>query len=161
MVVHLRYMDFMTLMPIVAAGISSVVLAFIWYHKSIFGVPFMQMCNLSPEQAERGMRMMPLMTFLALISAMWAAYVMTFVLEAFQVYDVIGALDVGFWLWAGFAAVPMLGMWLWEGKPFKMFMIIAGYWLIAFMLMAVILVAGNASNATTQTQNDQIQYATE
>lgn len=141
-------MEFLNpLSHIFAAGVAAIVIAYVWYHKSVFGGPFMQMLNLSPEATERAIKRMPLMTLLALLSAMLAAYVMTFVFAAFQVYTIVGALDAALWLWVGFAAVPMLGMYLWEGKPFRYFLIVAGYWLVAFLTMGVILVMGSADHS--------------
>jgi hypothetical protein len=71
---------------------------------------------------------------------MVAAYVMSYFGIAWDVFDWIGAVELGFWCWLGFAAVPMLGMVLWEMKPFKQYAIISGFWLVSFIAMAVILV---------------------
>lgn len=127
------------LWPVLAAGVSAVILALIWYHPAVFGASWMRMTGITPELAERGKRRMPLMAALALIASIVAAYVMSYFALAWGVFDWIGALELAFWCWIGFAAPPMLGQFLWEQKPFKLYLINAGYWLVAFIAMALVL----------------------
>ncbi|MFZ2556207.1 MAG: DUF1761 domain-containing protein [Minisyncoccia bacterium] len=129
-----------TLIPIIVAAITSVILAFVWYSDHLFGRAFKRHLNFTPEQSERGMKRMPLMAFLAFLSSIVAAYVLNYFGIAWGVYDVVGAIELGIWVWLGFVAPPMLGMVLWEMKPLKHFLIVAGYWLFSFIMMAVILV---------------------
>ena len=132
-----------TFWPIVASAFSSVVLAFIWYHPQLFGNAWMRMSNITPELAERGKKRMPLTVIFAFIASMLVAYVMSYFAIAWGVYDWVGALELGFWCWVGFTAPPMLGQVLWEQKPVKLYLINALYWLVTFMVMAVVLVIGS------------------
>ncbi|PIR82474.1 hypothetical protein COU20_02090 [Candidatus Kaiserbacteria bacterium CG10_big_fil_rev_8_21_14_0_10_59_10] len=129
-----------TFWPILAAGVASVVLGFLWYHPRIFGTAWMRHANVSPEAAERGKKRMPLTVVVALLASMLIAYVMNHFGIAWGVFDVIGAVELAFWTWVGFAAPVLLGAVLWEQKKFAYFAINAGFWLVAFILMAVILV---------------------
>lgn len=126
-------------LPIPAAGIATVLLAFLWYHPAVFGTAWMRMTNISPEMAERGKRLMPLMSLFALMASMVVAYVMSYFALAWGVYDWVGAIELAFWCWIGFAAPPLLGSVLWEQKPFKLYLINAGYWFVAFLAVALIL----------------------
>lgn len=130
-----------TLIPVLAAALASVVFAFIWYHDMVFGKTFKQSLNLTPEQTARGMKRMPLMSFFAFLASIVAAYVLNYFGIAWGVYDWVGAIELGIWVWLGFVAPAMLGMVLWEMKSFKYFLVVSGYWLFAFVLMAVVLVA--------------------
>jgi hypothetical protein len=112
------------------------------------------MVNLTPEQAERGKKRMPLMAFFGLLSAMLVAYVMTYVDAAWGFYDWSGAIELGFWCWAGFTAPTMLGMVLWEQKPFKLYLINALYWLVAMLVMAQIIVFSSALAAGVYAPTD-------
>src|SRR4051812_1160738 len=103
--------------PILAAGIASVLIGWTWYHPKVFGAMWMRMCNITPEMAERAKKRMPLTALVALLASMIVAYVMNYFGIAWGVYDVPGALQLGFWTWAGFTAPTMLGMVLWEQKP--------------------------------------------
>ncbi len=129
----------MNLLAILLAGFSNVILGMIWYNPKVFGGAWMQMINITPEQAERGQKRMPLMALIGFLAATLMAWVLAIVLTAFQVFDVLGALDVGFWIWLGFVAPILLGTVLWETKPFKLYLINALYWLLALLTMSAIL----------------------
>src|SRR3989344_3541804 len=87
-----------TFFPILAAGIVSAVIGFVWYHPRVFGSAWMRMSNITPEMVERGI-----------------------------------------WSWIGFVAPAMLGQVLWEQKPFSLYLINVGYWLVSFVAMAIVL----------------------
>ena len=127
------------LLSVLFAGIASVVIGYVWYHPKVFGGAWARMVNLSPEALERGKKKMPLMVFFGLLASMLAAYVMNYFGIAWGVFDVIGAIELSFWCWAGFVAPVMLGIVLWEQKPFSLYLINAGYWLVSFVAMAIIL----------------------
>jgi hypothetical protein len=129
-----------TLIPLLAAAAVSVALAFAWYHEKAFGATFMRSVNLTPEQSARGRRRMPLNVLLAFLASVVAAYVLNYFGIAWGVYDWVGAVELGIWVWLGFAAPPMLGMVLWEQKPLRYYFVVAGYWLLAFIAMALVLV---------------------
>lgn len=127
------------LLSIFSAGVVSLVIGFVWYHPSVFGGAWTRMTNLSPEAVEKGKRRMPLMAFFGLLASMLAAYVMGYFGMAWSVFDVIGAIELGFWCWVGFVVPTMLGTVLWEQKSFKLYLINASYWLVSFIAMAVVL----------------------
>lgn len=127
-----------TLLPILIAAIVNVVLGMIWYNPKVFGTTWMTLGGHQPT--EHGKKMMPLMAFLGFLAAMVIAYVMNHFGIAWGVFDWIGAVELGFWCWLGFTAPTMLGVVLWEGKPFKYYAITAGFWLVSFITMGIILV---------------------
>lgn len=129
-----------TFLPILIAAVVSVVIAFIWYHDKVFGKTFGRYMNLTPEEKARGMKRMPLHTFIAFLSNVVAAYVLNYFGIAWGVYDWVGAVELGIWVWLGFAMPPMLGMVLWEMKPWRYYFVVAGYWLVTFIAMALVLV---------------------
>ena len=46
---------------------------------------------------------------------------------------------LGFICWLGFIAVPLSAEHQYEGRPFKLFAINAGYWLLALVVTGVVL----------------------
>ena len=126
-------------LAIFSAGLSNVVLGMIWYNPRILGTAWMRMSSITPEAAERGRKNMPVMAVVGFVAAVFMGWVLSVVQTAFGVYDVISALDVGFWIWAGFIAPVGLGIVLWEGKPFTLYLINVLYWLIAILAMSAIL----------------------
>jgi hypothetical protein len=49
-----------------------------------------------------------------------------------------GAL-IGFILWLGFLAAPLCASYIYEGRPFKLFAINTGYWLVALLITGGLL----------------------
>ena len=139
--------------PILAAGVIAVLIGWIWYHPRVFGSAWMRMSNMTPEMVERGKKRMPLMAFFGLLAAMLVAYVMSYFGIAWGVYDWIGAIELGFWCWIGFVAPAMLGMVLWEQKPFTLYLINSLYWLVALIVMAIVLVVGSQMLSGTSTND--------
>lgn len=137
-------------LPILASGIASTLLGWIWYHPRVFGTTWMRIANITPEMAERGKKRMPLSAIIGLISAMLVAWVMSYVGILLGVFDWFGAIELGFWCWLGFTAPPMLGMVLWEQKPIRYYLIVSLYWLASFIVMALILVLGSQLMSGTQ-----------
>lgn len=129
-----------TLFPIIGTGIFSVLLGFVWYHPKVFGGTWMRLAGITPEGMARGRKTMPFMVIAGFFASMLVAYVMNYFGVAWGVRDVIGAIELGIWSWIGFVAPVMLGMVLWDQKPFRLYLIHAFYWLVAFVGMAVILV---------------------
>ncbi len=130
-----------TFLPILIAAIANVVLGMVWFNPKVFGTAWMQGAGITPEKAELGKKRMPFMAFLGLLSGMVIAYVLNHFGIAWGVFDWIGGVELGFWCWAGFTAPVMLGSVLWEMRPVKYYLIGSFYWLVSFILMAVILVA--------------------
>ncbi len=140
---RVRYDSGMTIvsfMSILAAGIAGSVIGFIWYHPRVFGSAWMRMSGVTPEMAEKGKRRMPLYAIVALLANMLVAWVMSYVGIALGIYDWVGAVfELALWCWLGFVAPTMLGMVLWEHKPLRLYFINAGYWLVDFSVIALIL----------------------
>jgi hypothetical protein len=140
--------------PILLAGIVSAILGYIWFHPRVFGGVWMRLTGITPEQAERGKKRMWLMAIIGLLASMLIAYVMDYFGIAWGVYDVPSAINLGFWCWAGFVAPTMLGMVLWEQKPVRLYLINALYWLLSFIVMALVLFYASALfNADPASQN--------
>lgn len=125
---------------ILVAAVAISVLGMAWYHPRVFGSVWMRLANVTPETAERTRRTMALRMIVGLLAGMLMAYVLTFFASAWGVFDIVGAVELAFWLWVGFVVPPMLGMVLWEGKSMKLYFINALYWLVAIVITSVVVV---------------------
>ncbi len=128
---------------VIVATIVNVVLGSLWYGP-IFGKAWMKMMNINPEAMTEDQK-----------KGMWKSYtimiigslLMTFVLLHSIVYGVAfthtsgvsAGLMAGFWNWLGFIAPVTVGSVLWEGKSWKLWILNAGYYLVALLLMGMIL----------------------
>ncbi len=97
------------------------------------------MQGIDPEMSERVRHNRWKYSLMALVGGMLTAYILdTFSILA-GVSSVLEAVRMGFWSWAGFVVPILLGSIVWEGRDRKLYLINVGYWLVAFLLMAVLL----------------------
>ena len=129
-----------TLIPILLAAIANVILGMTWFNPKVFGDAWAKAAGLDPMKMEEGKKKMPAMAFVGFLAAMVIAWVMAHFGIAWGVYDWIGAIELGIWTWVGFTAPVLLGSVLWEMKPLKYYFLTAGYWLVSFIVMALVLV---------------------
>ncbi|OGG75147.1 hypothetical protein A3H74_04095 [Candidatus Kaiserbacteria bacterium RIFCSPLOWO2_02_FULL_51_13] len=129
-----------TFFPILIASIANMIIGFVWYSPHVFGSVWTRLSGVTPEMVESGKRRMPAVLLVALLAGMLTAYVINYFGAAWFVIDVVGAVELAFWIWVGFVAPVMLGHVLWEQKPFTLYLINTLYWLVAMIVMAIVLV---------------------
>lgn len=130
-----------SIVSILIAALANVIIAAIWYHPRVFGAAWMRNNSITPQMVETGKKRMPLNSLLAFLSGMLIAWLMNVLGVKLGIFDWIGAvIDLAFWCWAAFVAPIMLSEVLWHHKPVKLFLIDVFYWLVSFIVMALILV---------------------
>jgi hypothetical protein len=121
------------------AALANMVVGSLWYGP-VFGKIWKGYMGLTEES----MKKMPLSMWQALcggfITALVMSYILAHVAVAFASIGVGGALQLGFWMWLGFAIPIVAGTYLWEGRPFGLFVLNASNWLVSLLLMSVVLV---------------------
>ena len=130
---------------VLGAAISSMILGFIWYGP-LFGKQWADMMGFKFDSPE-AMKEMKKKAMPGYIAGFIGALIMSFVLThsiAFasaytEVEGVSAGLMAGFWSWLGFIAPVSIGVVFWESKPWKLWFINAGYWLLLLLVMGVIL----------------------
>lgn len=130
-------------LAVIAATVSSIVLGFAWYGP-LFGKPWMKLMGFTPESMEKAKAKnmngtYAIMMASSFVMAYVLAHVTIFAMSYTQTYGIMGGLMSGFWNWLGFVAPVMMGAQLWEGKPWKLFWIQAGYYLVSLLIQGVIL----------------------
>ncbi len=130
-----------TALPVLLAGLANVIIGFIWYNPKVFGDAWITMSGLDREAMAKNTKMMPLMALIGLVTSIVMAYVLAHFYIAWGVWDWIGAAELSFWIWLGFVMPPALGVFLWEGKSFKLVLINAGFWFVSMIAMGVILIS--------------------
>ena len=129
----------MSLIALFLAALANVIIGALWYHPNIFGSAWMRIANPSPEAAERAHSRRGAAMLIAFCSGLFSAYVLGLLLHAFAIQNVGGAIHVALTAWLGLSAPPMLGMVLWEDKPFSYYAIVSGNWLASFVVMSIII----------------------
>jgi hypothetical protein len=121
---------------LIAALVGMAIGAF-WYSPLVFGRVWIRLAGISePKGAMRGY----IVGFLLIIVMSYAIAVSVDVAGAQTILS--GAL-VGVFVWFGFVATVALGQVIWEGKPFTLYLINAGHYLISFAVMGgIVAVSG-------------------
>jgi hypothetical protein len=129
-------------LAILVCGLVSMVLGSIWYGP-LFGKPWMAMIGIKkPDVMTPAIKKMMAKSYSIMFIG---SLLMAFILGNILAYGgggaggVVGGLAAGFANWLGFIAPATIGIVLWESKPWKLWFINAGYFLVQMMVFGVIL----------------------
>ncbi len=128
---------------VLAAAVASIVLGFVWYGP-LFGKPWMKLVGFTKDSMDaakkKGMiKNYVLMSLGSLVMAYVLAHSLVFASTYTKTVGVSAGLLVGFWSWLGFVAPVKMGDQLWGGRPWMLFVIEGGYYLVSLCTMGVIL----------------------
>lgn len=115
-------------LAILLCTVLSMVLGSIWYGP-LFGKPWMKMMGMSKE-GMKGFKQSDMAKLYGIQTI--GSIVMALVLSQFSGFSI-------FLIWAGFVAPVTLGTVLWEGKPWKLWILNNSYYLILLYMMRIIL----------------------
>jgi len=113
-------------------------LGFLWYGP-VFGKKWAHLAGLNMENMKMNPWNMLIIAVGTLIMAFVLDHALIFASTYMQVSGVAAGLEVGFANWIGFIAPVTVGVVLWEGKSWKLWLINAGYYLVALCGMGIIL----------------------
>jgi hypothetical protein len=123
-----------------AVIVSALILWFLgaaWYSPALFAKPWMAMLGIKKGEGNKN-------SLLAgMISSLICDLVLSFILAHFVIWTGTatfgwGAL-IGFLCWVGFFAAPNLPQGIYENRPFKLFAINNGYWLVGLIVVGGLL----------------------
>ena len=128
---------------VIASAVVMMILGGLWYGP-IFGKQWASLMGWSDEhmkaQIAKGMaKNYTIMALGALVMSFVLAHAVIFASAYLHVTGVSAGLQAGFWNWLGFVVPVSLGSVLWDGKPWKLWLINAGYWLVGLLLIGVLL----------------------
>ena len=125
---------------VLVAAIASFVIGALWYSPMLFGKMWMKLSNVTDKEMkkakQKGMSKNFVFQFLA---SLVMAYVLAHFVQYTESSTISDGMLAGFWIWLGFIATVMIGMVLWEGKPWKLYFVKAGHELFALAVMGAIL----------------------
>ena len=123
---------------VLVAALFTIVLGFLWFGP-LFGKYWMRLVGLTADTMKPGA--LDLVVWIG--GALLMSYGLAHVLETANAYThMSGAksgLATGFWLWLSFVVPVSAGIVFSERKPRALWLIIAGYYLVALCGMSVIL----------------------
>lgn len=119
------------------------ILGYLWYGP-LFGKQWAALMGFTPdkmsEAQKKGMaKNYAIMALGALVMSFVLAHSIVLAGTYLNVGGISAGLQGGFWSWLGFIVPVSLGTVLWDGKPWKLWFINAGYYLVGLLAIGVIL----------------------
>ena len=125
---------------VVAAAVVSMVIGAAWYSPLLFGKLWMKLSWMTEKQlAEAKKKGMAKSYAIAFLAVLVMSYVLAHFVDYLGATTVMAGVEAGFWLWLGFVATVLINGVLWEGKPFKLYLLNIAHYLIALLVMGAIL----------------------
>ena len=124
---------------VLLASLSSMALGFLWYSPALFGTKWAKLGKI--EVGKGGATSGYIIGFVSslIISYILAHFIQLTAAGFGTPVTIQSAISTAFWAWLGFFATVATGEITWEMKPWGYWFIVAGYWLIALVLMAAII----------------------
>ena len=124
-------------LAIISSAVILWVLGAIWYSPALFSKPWMALLGITPDPSKRK----------DLIGGMIASFIgdliLALVLAHFVIWSGAATIGwgafVGFLSWFGFIAAPNFAQGIYENRPFRLFLINAGYWFVGLLIVGALL----------------------
>lgn len=127
-------------LAMIVAGVVSYSIGALWYSPVMFGKEWMKLAGIKEKDMKAAKNKMAKVYAVGFVASLVGAFVLARLLVWTRAGDdLVTALKIGGWVWLGFVVVWMLNGWLYESKPFKLFVINSGYALFAILVSAGIL----------------------
>jgi hypothetical protein len=120
---------------IIVAAIIPMVLGALWYSPILFADPWMRAVGRTREELGDA----SLGYLLSAIAALVSAYVLARIVKWAEVDDLWNGALMGVFVWAGFVATVLAVTTFFAGRPRVLWLINAGYQLVALVLMGALL----------------------
>ncbi len=126
-------------LAVFVAAVLNMVLGMAWYGP-LFGKQWMDLMQIKKADVDKSKKKGMGKTYVvAFAMALLMFYVLAHVVAYMgAVTAVLGAIT-GFWMWLGFIMPLEAGSVLWEGRPVKVFLLNAGYHLVALLVGGAVL----------------------
>jgi hypothetical protein len=129
---------------IVVSAVLLWVLGAIWYSPALFAKPWMEILGIKKEEGKKSGLM------LGMAASFLGDLVLSFILAniiswanafgfAASAFGFGNGCVMGVLMWMGFIASPNLPQGIYEGRPFKLFAINSGYWLVGLIIVGGLL----------------------
>ena len=127
-------------LAILVCGIASMIVGAFWYSPAGFGNTWMKLMKFTTKDIEKAKKKgMGPAYFLNFVAALLMAAVLSKIVGVFGAMTAAAGVKIGFKVWLGFIATVTLGGTLWEGKPWKLWILNNAYWLVMMLIMGAIL----------------------
>jgi hypothetical protein len=123
---------------VLGAAVASFMIGMLWYGP-LFRKQWMKLAGITPASMKK-MKVTPARAMsIGLVATLLTAYVLSNFVHVLGIMTWAAAAQFAFWIWIGLVAPVQLGSYLWEGKPFKLFVLNTAHNLVSLIVMSGIL----------------------
>ncbi len=130
------------LLSVLAAGIATMILGFVWYSPALFAKPWMREMgyDLNDKAKLKEMQKSAGPTYgIAFLAGLVSAFMLGKILSITPIDTALYGMKLGFGVWLGFVATVQLTGALFMKSSMKLFAINTGYQLVCYLVMGAIL----------------------
>lgn len=120
---------------VLVSAVSAMVLGTVWYR--VFATPWMALAR--PGETNQEMSGAGIGYLIAAGASLLTAYVLAHVVGYVEAVEVFDGAVTGVWMWLGFVGTTMASNYVFSGKPLKLYLIDAPYFLVQLVIMGAIL----------------------
>jgi Protein of unknown function (DUF1761) len=124
-------------LAVLVTGVVYMALGFIWYSMRVFGKPWSTMIGMTEEDMRRGAN--PRLFVLTFVLALVTGVVLAVVVRSVGATTAFGGFKAGLLVAVGFVLTTFGSEYIFSRRPFKLYLITAGYQAVAIVINAVIL----------------------
>ncbi len=129
-------------LAVLVTGVASMTIGALWYSPLMFGNVWMKLNGFTMADMEKAKaKGMTGSYIIAFAGALLGAYVLAHFLQVFGANSISEGLQVAFWAWLGFIVTTQVSGSLWEGKPWKLFLLNTASSLVTLLVASAILVS--------------------
>ena len=135
-------------LAVLACAIAAMILGFLWYGP-LFGKTWAELMgwgSMTAEMLKEKQRGATPGYIASFVGALVMAYILSHSISFAASYPALASyahlqvgLTTGFFMWLGFVAPVTVGTVFWDGRPWRLWFINAGYYLVQLLIMGVIL----------------------
>ena len=111
----------------------------LWYSPLLFGKTWMKLINITQKEMKANKDKAKKGYIFMFVALLVMAYALSLFVNYAGATTLTAGLLVGFWAWLGFVATVLLGGFLWENKPFSLYLINVSHYLVVLVVMGAIL----------------------
>lgn len=126
----------MNWIAVLAAAVANMLLGFLWFSPVLF---LKSWTALRPDKAAFSGRASPLLYVITIVGALVSALTLDWIIGLAHVSTLAGGAIIGLYAGLGLVAPAFLSDSLYNERPFKLYLIVAGFPVVGLLLMGAII----------------------